>query len=67
MGFTVHFNAPMTIGLCLIPGSILVFFLLGAIFSSLELGAVAIGGVGAIATLVAGIVLLVLGIGMSIH
>lgn len=67
MSLTLHLNQAMVIGLCLLPGAVVVFYLLAIIFSSLELGAMAVAGVGAVVTFAAGIVLIVLGIGMEIH
>lgn len=67
MSLTLHLNQAMLIGLCLLPGAVVVFYVLLFIFGSMELGALAIAGPAAIAVFIAGIVLIVLGIGMEIH
>jgi len=67
VSLTLHLNQAMLIGLCLLPGAVVVFYVLLFIFGSMELGALAIAGPAAIDVFIAGIVLIVLGIGMEIH
>jgi len=67
VSLTLHLNQAMLIGLCLLPGAVIVFYLLLFIFGRMEIGALAIAGPAAIITFIAGLVLIVLGIGMEIH
>ena len=63
----LHFNQLMIIGLLLLPGSFVVAFLLAVVFRSQEIGAVAIAGAGWVITLVAGVALFLVGLGMELH
>lgn len=67
MSLTLHFNQAMLTGLCLLPGAVVVYYVLLLIFHRQEIGALAIAGPVAIAVFIAGIVLIMLGIGMEIH
>jgi hypothetical protein len=67
MDISVHFNAPLTIGLCLLPGAFLLAFLMLFLFQRWEIGAFAPAGIALFGCLTAGAVLIMLGIGMNIH
>ena len=67
MGFSLHFNELMTIGLILLPTGFVVFWFLVWIFQAQEIGAMAIGGIGAMICWIAGIVMILLGIGQQLH
>lgn len=64
---TIRFNELMIIGLSLIPGSFILAFIAAAVFSFLEIGALAAAAWAFFPTIIAGVVLLLLGIGMEIH
>lgn len=67
MNLSVHLNELIIIGLLLFPIGTALFYLLLCIFSSMEIGALAIAGPAAIACWIAAAVIIVLGIGMEIH
>lgn len=64
---TIHLNEVMIIGLCMLPGAFVLFFVLLFIFQSWEIGALPMAGIPATITFIAGLVMIVLGIGMEIH
>lgn len=64
---TLHFDLLMIIGLALLPGSFVIAFLLALIFQSWEIGAMAIAGVGWVASLVVGVALFLVGLGQVLH
>lgn len=64
---TLHLNITTLIGLGLLPAGFIAFYVIAFIFRSMEIGAVAIAGVVTMACWIAGIVMIVLGIGMEIH
>lgn len=63
----IPLNEVILWGLCCLPGGVIVFILLAVIFASMEIGAAAIGLCGMIACWVAGVVMILIGIGMEIH
>ena len=64
---TLRFDLLMTVGLCMLPGALVVGILLMLIFASQEIGALAIGSVGAAIVFVAGIAVFLVGLGMELH
>lgn len=59
-------NWVLITGLCLIPGSFVVAFVMVVLFQSWEIGALAVGGVAWVITMVAALAMTCIGIGMSL-
>lgn len=64
---TLHFDQLMVIGLCCLPGAFIVAFLLMVIFSSQEIGALAIGGTVGVIVFIGGIAVFLVGLGQELH
>ncbi len=67
MHLTLILNLPVIIGLCLIPGGIILCFLAGWAFQSWEMAAMLPMAISLFGCWIAAAVLIVLGIGMQIH
>jgi len=65
---TIHFNALMIIGLCMLPGSFILAFLVGMLGAALgmEMGALAPMAVCFFGTLIPGLAMIFIGIGQNI-
>lgn len=63
---TLHFDLLMIIGLCMIPGGIILGFALMAAMSSQEIGALA-GMVPGVIVAIAGVGVFLVGLGMELH
>lgn len=65
---TLHFNQLMIIGLCMLPGALILAFLLVWLLAALgqELGAFA-GAVPGAVVFIAGIAVFLVGLGMELH
>lgn len=68
MSLTIHFNTLMLIGLAMLPGALLVVYLLGIALTALgwELTGAAFAGVTGAAIFVCGIALFLIGVGQAI-
>lgn len=63
----LRFDNLMIIGLCMLPGAFIFAFLLVAIFASYEIGALAIGEIAGVLTLLVGIAVFLVGLGQELH